>query len=76
MNNLIISMTTKSMFIVVNGLDQGDPFSGICYLIYNADLTKIPILRLGEWILLFVDNAAIIVIGKDFLKPMQSYATL
>jgi hypothetical protein len=56
------------MFIVANGLDQEDPFSGTCYLIYNTDLTKIPILRLGEWILLFVDNAAIIVIRKDFFK--------
>ena len=55
-------------FFVVNGLDQGDPFSGICYLIYNADLTKIPILRLGEWVLLFVDDAAIIVVGKDFFE--------
>jgi hypothetical protein len=55
-------------FAVLNDLDQGDPFSGICYLIYNADLLKIPILRLGEWILLFVDNAVVIVIGKDFLE--------
>jgi hypothetical protein len=57
-----------AMFIVGNGLDQGDLFSGICYLIYNADLMKIPILRLGEWVLLFVDDAAIIVIGKDFFE--------
>ena len=55
-----------AMFIVVNGLDQGDPFSGICYLIYNADLMKIPIPRLGERILLFVDDAAVIITGKDF----------
>lgn len=55
-------------FLVANGLDQGDPFSGICYLIYNADLTKIPILRLGEWILLFMDDTVIIVIGKDFFE--------
>ena len=56
------------MFIVANGQDQGDPFSGICYLIYNADLTKIPIPRLGKWVLLFMDNVAIIVIGKDFVE--------
>ena len=55
-------------FIVTNRLDQGDPFSGICYLIYNADLLKIPIIRTGEWILLFVDDAVIIVIGKDFFE--------
>jgi Reverse transcriptase (RNA-dependent DNA polymerase) len=57
-----------AMFIVVNGLDQGDPFSGICYLIYNTDLTKMSILRLGKWILLFIDDAVIIVIRKDFAE--------
>jgi hypothetical protein len=30
------------LFIVLNGLDQGDPFSGICYLLYNADILKVP----------------------------------
>jgi hypothetical protein len=35
-------------FIVTNGLDQGDPFSGIYYLIYNTDLLKIPIIKTGE----------------------------
>jgi hypothetical protein len=58
-------------FAVLNGSDQGDPFSGICYLLYNADLLKIPILRLGEWILLFVDDAVVIVIGKDFLETHE-----
>ena len=57
-----------AMFIVANGLDQGDPFSGICYLINNADLMKIPIPRLGELVLLFMDDVAIIVIGKDFVE--------
>jgi len=53
-------------FEVLNGLDQGDPYLGICYLIYNADLTKITVLKAGEWILLFVDDAVIIVCGKNF----------
>jgi hypothetical protein len=53
-------------FEVLNGLDQGDPYSGICYLIYNADLTKITVLKAGEWILLFVNDAVIIVCGKNF----------
>ena len=53
-------------FEVLNGLDQGDPHSGICYLLYNADLTKITVLKAGEWILLFVDDAVIIVCGKNF----------
>jgi hypothetical protein len=41
---------------------------GICYLIYNADLLKIPILKIGKWILLFVDDTVVIVIGKDFFE--------
>ena len=53
-------------FEVLNGLNQGDPYSGISYLIYNADVLKIPVLRAGEWILLFVDDAVIIVCGKNF----------
>ena len=52
-------------FIIGNGLDQGDPFSGIVYLIYNADLPKIADIKLGKQILLFVDNATIIVTGKS-----------
>jgi len=58
-------------FIVANGLDQGDPYSGICYLIYNADILKIPVLKVGKWILLFVDDAVIIVIGKDFAETHE-----
>jgi hypothetical protein len=61
-----------AFFTVINGLDQGDPFSGICYRLYNADLLKIPILRIGEWVLLFVDDAAVVVIGKDFLETHES----
>ena len=53
-------------FEVLNGLNQGDPYSGVSYLIYNADMLKIPVLRAGEWILLFVDDTVIILCGKDF----------
>jgi hypothetical protein len=59
------------IFTVLNRLDQEDLFSGICYLIYNADLLKIPDTKRGEWILLFVDNAAVIVIGKDFKETHE-----
>jgi hypothetical protein len=54
------------IFAVINGLDQGDPFSGICYLLYNAGLLKIYITRDGECILLYIDDALIIVIGANF----------
>jgi hypothetical protein len=53
-------------FLVKNGLDQGDPFSGICYLLYNSALTDIPSKANGEHVLLFVDDTAITVIGSDF----------
>jgi hypothetical protein len=54
------------IFIVLNGLDQGDPFLGICYLFYNADLLKIPDTKNSEHMLLYVNDAAIIVTGADF----------
>ena len=56
------------MFKVNNGLDQSDPFSPICYLIYNANILAIPKTREGKLILLYVDNAAVIVTGKDFME--------
>jgi Reverse transcriptase (RNA-dependent DNA polymerase) len=45
---LVFDDYQMATFLIANGLDQGDPFSGICYLVYNADLMKIRILRLGE----------------------------
>lgn len=56
------------MFAVLNGLDQGDPFLAICYLLYNADLLKIPDIKKGKSMLLFVDDAAVITTGKDFME--------
>ena len=55
-------------FTVTNSLDQGDPFSGICYLIYNADLLKILNTKTDGHALLFVDSTTIIVTGKDFTE--------
>ena len=55
-------------FIVENGLDQGDPFFGITYLIYNADLPKIADIKLGEQILLFINNAAVVITGKSLTE--------
>ena len=53
-------------FSIQNGLNQGDPFLGILYLFYNSDLLKIPDIKLNERMLLFIDDAAILVTGKDF----------
>ena len=58
-------------FIIANGLDQGDPYSGICYLLYNADLLKIPVPKISEQILLFMDNALVMVISKDFAETHE-----
>ena len=58
----------SEFFSVGNGLDQGDPLSGILYLIYNSDLTSIADVKLGEHLLLFVDDAAIVVTGKNFTE--------
>ena len=52
-------------FQVTNGLDQGDPFSVICYIIYNADILSIVDSK-TEHGLLFIDDAAIIATGKTF----------
>jgi len=51
---------------VINGLDQGDPISGICYLLYNADILRIMKTRDGECSLLYVDDILILATGKDF----------
>jgi hypothetical protein len=58
-------------FVVENGLDQGDPHSGVSFLIYNADLLEIPDPKRGEQILAFVDDAAVIVTGEDFTETHE-----
>ena len=65
---LIFDDFQSDLFIVLNGLDQGDPFSGILYLLYNSDLLKIPKTQQRETMLLFVDNAAIIIRGNNFAE--------
>jgi hypothetical protein len=54
------------LFSIDSGLDQGDPFSLICYLIYNASLINIPIKENGESESLYVDDACLIATGKNF----------
>ncbi|KAF8881115.1 hypothetical protein BD779DRAFT_1382405, partial [Infundibulicybe gibba] len=53
-------------FSIDNGLDQGDPFSLICYLIYNAGMLSIPLKHRKEMGLLYVDDAALVVTGHSF----------
>jgi hypothetical protein len=63
---LIFDNHETATFMVENRLDQGDPYSGISYLVYNSDLLDIPSLDLGEQTLLFVDDAVLIITGEDF----------
>jgi len=51
---------------VINGLGQGDPISGICYLLYNMDILRTMKIRDGKCSLLYVDDVLILAIGKDF----------
>ncbi|KAF5318094.1 hypothetical protein D9619_012016 [Psilocybe cf. subviscida] len=53
-------------FVIENGLDQGDPYSGICYIIYNSSLLRLSIRRRGVLLLLFIDDVAIMVVGVTF----------
>lgn len=53
---------------VYNGLDQGDPFSGILYLLYNSEILKNTSNQGWESALLFVDDAAIITRGINFTE--------
>ena len=52
-------------FWVTNSLAQGDPFSVICYILYNADILSIANSK-TEIGLLFIDDTAIITTGKNF----------
>jgi ribonuclease HI/exonuclease III len=57
---------TSRPFDIDNGLDQGDPFSQIAYIIYNADqLDKLSADR-GEHGMLYIDDSNILVVAKDF----------
>ena len=53
---------------ILNGIGQGDPLSMILYIIYNADILEIPDDENKEAALGYVDNIAMIAIGKDFNK--------
>src|ERR1700679_2461019 len=63
---LVFDGFQSELFPVGNGVDQGDAFSGISYLIYNSDLPETVNPKAGENALLFVDDTAIIATGKNF----------
>ena len=53
-------------FDVENGLDQGDPASGILYSLYNAGLAQNLKPKQGEHGFLYIDDNTILAIGSDF----------
>ena len=67
---------TSEPFSIQNGLDQGDPFSPIGYMIYNSDLLEVPVTKNGEDAILFVDDTTLLVIGKDYKETHQTLANM
>jgi ribonuclease HI len=57
---------TSEAIYILNGIGQGDPLSMLLYIIYNADLLQITGDENTEDSLGFVDDIALIAIGKDF----------
>ena len=49
---------------ILNGISQGDPLSMILYIIYNADILKTPDDENKEAALGYVDDIAMIAIGR------------
>ena len=52
-------------FGIDNGLDQGDPVSGIIYMIYNGGILECIDTKNGEHGALFIDDAYILTIGDS-----------
>jgi hypothetical protein len=63
---LIFDDYRSDMFHIDNSLDQGNPHSLICYLIYNSDLLSILDGKNSEMGLLFIDDAAVVAVGDSF----------
>ncbi|KAJ6578610.1 hypothetical protein B0H10DRAFT_1836280, partial [Mycena sp. CBHHK59/15] len=57
---------TSAPFAVDGGLDQGDPHSGIAYLIYNSPLAEIPRPAKGEHGLIYVDDDTVLAVAHNF----------
>ncbi|KAJ7706760.1 hypothetical protein B0H17DRAFT_846709, partial [Mycena rosella] len=65
-SRIVFDDFTSEPFEVDGGLDQGDPHSGISYLIYNSGLAAIPKPTNGEHGVIFVDDNTLITTGADF----------
>jgi ribonuclease HI len=57
---------TSETVDITNGIGQGDPLSMILYILYNADLLEITENDILEDALGYVDDVALVAIGRDF----------
>ncbi|KAI5823022.1 hypothetical protein K523DRAFT_221890, partial [Schizophyllum commune Tattone D] len=51
-----------------NGGEQGNPIMMLLFLFYNADLLRIVEGEDGAYMVAFVDDATLIVVGRDFFE--------
>jgi len=56
----------ESEWFALNGIRQGDPLSMLLYVIYSSDLVDIAKKENGELVLAFIDDTALVVVGKSF----------
>jgi hypothetical protein len=52
-------------FGIDNGIDQGDPISGISYMVYNAGLLRCLRITDGEFGALYIDDAYLLTVGHS-----------
>ena len=67
---------TSEAINVDNGIGQGDPLSMILYIIYNADLLEIIDDNDAEDALGYVDDIALIAIGRDYDETTEKLRNL
>jgi len=56
------------LFQIFGGLDQGDPWSALLYILYNSKLLELVRKRHGEYAVGYVDDISLLTIGKTFKK--------
>ena len=61
----------SDLILLENGIGQGDPLSMLLYIIYNADLLDLPTNPKTEDTIGYVDDIAIVAMGKDLHQTTQ-----
>ncbi|KAJ6600139.1 hypothetical protein B0H10DRAFT_1679930, partial [Mycena sp. CBHHK59/15] len=62
--------------VVDGGLDQGDPHSGIAYLIYNSPLAEITRPTEGEHGLIYVDDDTVLAVAHNFATTHKMISSM